>query len=172
MEERAPGNSTRGHRWDLSQPYLSSFKSLLGDGYSLARAPHIPLLLQAALPEVVLQGWALQFLCCCSSFVLHVSECCCWVGWGLDNPTCSSSSLGSKLSLTINHCNRRKLDRQRTNCGDTLSHSMPAEASPSTEGFMSRQSALLESKQAVKAAQRAFSCRICHDETVSQLTKS
>lgn len=102
MEERAPGNSTRGHRWDLSQPYLSSFKSLLGAGCSLARAPHIPLFLQAAMPEVVLQGWALQFLCCCSSFVLHVSECCCWVGWGLDNPTCSSSSLGSKLSLTIN----------------------------------------------------------------------
>lgn len=109
--------------------------------------PSIPLLFQAATSKVVLLSWALESLCCCSSFVLHTAECCSWVGWGFP-PTVWTSphvpavawDLSLVWQLIVNHCKEQKtkLDRHRTNCGDTLSHSIPAGASPSTEGFMSR----------------------------------
>ena len=113
----------------------------------------------------------------CRVFVLPIGGVLLSDGWRfsslcLDNPTDFYNRLGSKLSLIINrkppHRTEDKPGIYRINGGDILPRSLLSGVSGDV---VPRQSALLESRWKVKAAQIAKSCIICHDATILQLTR-
>lgn len=144
MEETAQGNSISQYTWSFLTLSVLMQKPAGRKTVSWKSLPPILTfhICKAVIPNVMLQSLAIQSLCRCSSFVLHISRVLLLGGLKfsspcLGNPTHFYSSLGSKLSLTIDgkllHRTEDKLDLHRINCGDTLPHSILTGVSPSTE---------------------------------------
>lgn len=139
----AQGNSTSQYTWSLTLSVLMQKPA----GRKTVSWKSLPPILtfhicKAVIPNVTLQVWLYNLCAAVSSFVLRISRVLLLGGLKfsspcLDNPTHFYSSLGSKLSLTIDgkllHRTEDKLDVYRINCGDILPHSILTGVSPSTE---------------------------------------